>query len=54
MSMDPLTFSEDVATMIATLSVMHAMTTNTMTKQAFALDPKHCNTHEAPLVTIRM
>jgi hypothetical protein len=52
MDMDTRTFSVNVATTIATLAAMLTMTTNTMTKQAFASkDPKHCNTHGGPLVT---
>jgi hypothetical protein len=54
MSMHTQTFSVN-ATMVATLTMMLAITASTMTKQAFALeDPKHCNTDKAPLVTIRI
>ena len=49
MDMDTRTFTVNVATTIATLAAMLTMTTNTMTKQAFASkDPKHCNTDGWP------
>jgi hypothetical protein len=52
MGMDARTFSVNVATMIVTLAMVLAMTTSTMTKQAFAFeDPKHCNTDDGLLVT---
>jgi hypothetical protein len=51
MSMDTRTFSVNVAAMVVALAMVLAMTTSTMTKQAFAFeDPKHCNTDEALLL----
>lgn len=51
MSMDTRTFSVNVAAMVVALAMVLAMTTSTMTKQAFAFeDPKHCNTDEVLLL----
>jgi hypothetical protein len=55
MSMDTRTFSVNVAAMVVALAMVLAMTTSTMTKQAFAFeDPKHCNTDEALLLQRRI
>jgi hypothetical protein len=49
------TFPVAVATTITTLSIAHAMTTNTTTKQPSVFeDPKHYNTDEALLLQRRI
>ena len=50
--MNTRTFSLNIVTIIVPLTMVLAMTTSTMTKQAFASeDPKNCNTDDGALVT---